>query len=139
MPSWINLKSTGSRLAWGGTLPAVERIENTILIKAFLKEQFVNLDSFSRYVVGDWDFGKHPKWSAAHACYGKKDLGKFRDSGVQYIVYYFWNNKIYHCKYALLETKSAFLWIDFTSTSETFKVNIEKFDSFLNDIELTNY
>jgi len=139
VPAWLNLHETGSRFIWGGTLPILIGIEDAIAVKGFSKEEYTDLASFQRYVIGDWVFGKHPNWSSTHVCYGKKDLGPFRNTGKLFIVYVFLNNKIYYCKYALLETKTSFLWVAFTSTPDTFEINLGKFDSFLNEIELTNY
>ena len=135
-PPWLNLHETGSRLIWGGTLPPTNGIEDAITIKGFSREKYPDLASFQRFVIGDWVFGQHPNWSSTHVCYGKKELGQFKDFGKIFIVYIFLNNKIYSCKYALLETKTAFLWVDFTSTPNTFDIDVGKFDSFLNEIEL---
>jgi hypothetical protein len=139
VPAWLTLHETSSRFIWGGTLPSINGIEDAITIKGFSKEKYTDLASFQRYVIGDWVFGEHPNWSSTRVCYGRKDLGKFKDFGKIFIVYIFSNSKIYSCKYALLETKTAFLWVDFTSTPNTFDSSVSKFDSFLNAIELTKY
>lgn len=135
VPAWLNLRETGTRLIWGGTFPPINGIEDALTIKGCPKEKYPDLASFQRFVIGDWVFGQHPNWSSTHVCYGKKDLGAFKGFGSLFIVYFFLNNKIYYCKYALLETKTAFLWVDFTSTPNTFDNNLSKFDSFLNAIE----
>ena len=132
VPDWLTLHATGSRFIWGGTLPSTNGIEDAITIKGFSRDKYADLASFQRYVIGSWAFGEHPNWSSTSVCYGIKDLGQFKDFGKIFIVYIFLNNKIYSCKYALLETITAFLWVDFTSTPYAFDSNVSKFDSFLN-------
>jgi len=56
--------------------------------------------------------------------------------GKSYRASNFWRNHIYTCKYVLAETKTAFLWIDFTATPTTYEVNLPKFDEFLKGLQL---
>jgi hypothetical protein len=130
---------TGMANIWGGTLPAVNGIENAICIKAFDKNNYKSFVEFRKYVAEDLVFGKPAPWGDSHISYGKKELGKYKNIGYAYIVYLLRNNLIYHCKYILIETKTAYLWIDFTSTKETFDENINKFDEFMNGFKITNF
>jgi hypothetical protein len=139
IPNWLHLRETGSDLALGGTLPAVEGIENAILIKMFYKDNFETFRDFKKYIVEDLIFLQTPPWSSSHIFYGKQELGKYKNIGDAYKVYWIFNNLIYHCKYILIETKTSYLWIDFTSTQETFDKNIDKFDEFMNGFEITNF
>lgn len=131
IPDWLNLKETGTVYAFGGTLPAVDGIENAILIKVFDKAKFSTLADFKKFIVEDLVFGQSPKWSASHKFMGKKDIGKYNDIGDSYKVYLMRGNLLYHCEYVLTETRSAYLWIDYTSTQETFDKNFEKFEEFM--------
>jgi hypothetical protein len=70
---------------------------------------------------------------------GKKELGKYNDIGDSYKVYLMRDNLLYHCEYVLVETKSAFLWIDYTSTQETFDKNFAKFLEFMSGFKVTNF
>ena len=139
IPEWLNLKETGTVYAFGGTLPAVEGIENAILIKVFDKVKFSTYLDFKKYIVEDLIIGQSPKWSTAHKSIGKKELGKYKDIGDSYKVYLIKGNLLYHCEYVLVETKSAFLWIDYTSTQETFDKNLAKFDEFMNGFKVTEF
>ena len=56
--------------------------------------------------------------------------------GVSCRVFTFFKNKIYHNQFALLETKKAFLWIQFVATPNTFKLNLPKFEKFVSEIEI---
>lgn len=113
VPTWLNLKETGSRFAWGGTLPPVKGIENAILIKIFDKEEFASLQDFKKYIVEDLSVGQTPPWSKSHIFMGKKDLNDFTRIGSSYKVYVMYGGLIYHCVYVLLETPKAYLWINF--------------------------
>ena len=139
VPNWLYLMETGSVYLWGGTLPAVDDIENAIVIKAFDKKDYKSLKDFKKYVVDDLVFGQTPPWSNSHEFMGKKELGKYKSIGDAYKVYLMRGKLMYHCEYVLLETKTAYLWIDFTSTQETFDKNIDKFDEFMNGFRVTNF
>ena len=139
IPNWLNLKETGMIYAWGGTLPAVEGIENAIMITACEKNEYKSFVEFRKYIVEDLIFGQKMPWSDSHIFYGKKELGKYKNIGYAYKVYCIYQNLMYHCKYILVETKTAYLWINFTSTPETFEKNINKFDEFMNGFKITNF
>ncbi len=138
VPNWLHLIETGSNYFWGGTLPAVEGIENAIVIKSFDKKDYQSLIDFKKYVVEGLVFGQSPTWSNSHKFMGKKDLGQYKNIGDAYKVYLMRGKLMYHCEYVLLETKTAYLWIDFTSTQETFEKNIGKFEEFLNGFKVIN-
>lgn len=139
VPNWLNLKETGTIYAWGGTLPAVESIENAILIKIFDKSDYKSLADFKKYIIGELVFGQSPNWSNSHKFMGKKDLGKYKNIGEAYKIYLLQGKIMYHCEYILLETKTAYLWIDFTSTPTTFDVNIGKFEEFMSSFTVTDF
>lgn len=139
IPNWLHLRETGTVYAFGGTLPAVEGIENAILIKVFDKAEFPTQSDFKKFIVDDLVFGQAPKWSSSHKFMGKKDLGKYNNIGDSYKVYLMRDNLIYHCEYVLVETKTAYLWIDYTSTEETFDKNFAKFEEFMSGFKITNF
>lgn len=136
IPTWLKMRETGSDWMFGGTLPAVNGIENAIMIKAFHKKDYADMAAFKDFVIGTWTFGTHPKWSAEHVCYGIKDMDDVPGIGKSYRASNLWQNRIYTCKYVLAETKTAFLWIDFTATPTTYEVNLQKFDEFLRGLQL---
>jgi hypothetical protein len=136
IPAWLKIRETGSDMSFGGMLPAVDGTVNVIIIKAFPKKGYADMAAFKDFVIGSWTFGTHPKWSAEHSCYGIKDMGDVPGIGKAYRASNFWNNRIYTCKYVLAESKTAFLWIDFTATPTTYEVNLPKFDEFLKGFQL---
>jgi hypothetical protein len=136
IPAWLKLRETGSDWTFGGMLPAVDGIENVIMIKAYPKKAYADMAAFKDFVIGTWAFGTHPKWSDEHACYGIKDMDYVPGIGQAFRASNFWQNHIYTCKYVLAETKTAFLWIDFTATPTTYEVNLPKFDEFLKGLQL---
>ncbi len=136
-PKWLNIKQTGTIYAWGGTLPAVDGIENAIVVKSFDKKDYKSMKEFKKYVVEGLVFGQAPQWSNSFIFMGKKDIGKYKSNGVAYKVYLKQGNLMYHCKYVLLESSTSYIWIDFTSTQETFDKNIDKFEEFLDGFKIT--
>ncbi|MDH6307370.1 hypothetical protein M2451_000519 [Dysgonomonas sp. PFB1-18] len=133
VPDWLNMRdamTVGNVRIWGGTLPAVEGIENAIVVKAFDKEEYKSFEDFRKYIAG-YSMGETVKWSNQHAFMGKKELEDYKDIGATYKVYLLWRKLLYHCEYVLVESPTAYLWIDFTATSETFDKNIAKFNEFM--------
>jgi hypothetical protein len=139
VPNWLHLKDTKSVFVWGGTLPAVEGIENAIVIKAFQKSDYKSLKDFKSYLVEGLEFGRPVRWSQSHLFMGKKPLGRYKNIGEAYKVYIMQRGLLYHCEYILLETKTAYLWIDFTSTETTFDKNIDKFEEFMSGFKTTAF
>ena len=135
IPIWLHLRETGSETAFGGTLPAVNGIENAILIKGFPKSSFKSFDEFKEIYLTGNKFGQPTKYSKEHIWYGQNGIIEI-SNGVKEKVFTFWRNKIYHNLFFLLETKSAYLWIQFTSTPETYDTNISKFDEFMSGFKI---
>lgn len=131
IPAWLKLRETGNAQAFGGTLPAVKGIENAIIIKPFDKSGFASYAAFKQFVVEGSVFGQAPAWTPDAAFMGKKELSEFTNYGTSYKVYLMRRGLMYHCAYVLVETKSAYLWIDFTATPETFDKNLGKFKEFM--------
>jgi len=136
IPGWFKTRETGSDMSFGGMLPAVDGIENVIMIKAFPKKGYADMAAFKEYVIGAWKFGTHPKWNTEATCYGITDMGDVPGIGKSYRASNAWRNHIYTCKYVLAESKNAFLWIDFIATPTTYEVNLPKFDEFLRGFQL---
>jgi hypothetical protein len=139
VPNWLHLQETGSVYFFGGTLPAVKGIENAIMIKSYDKAKFESFKIFRKFVAEDLVYGQSPAWSKAHKSMGGKPLGKYRKLGYAYKQYFLLEGLVYHCQYVLVETKTAYLWIDYTATDETFDVNLPKFEEFMDGFELTKF
>jgi len=137
IPYWLQLRETGSATTIGGTLPPVNGIENAILIKGFPKSEFKSFEEFEEIYLTGNKFGQPTKYSKEHIWYGQNELIKI-ENGVKQKVFTFWNNKIYHNLFILQETKSAYLWIQFTSTPDTYDLNISKFDEFMTGFKIIN-
>jgi hypothetical protein len=138
IPGWLHLRTTGSPNMIGGTLPAINGIENAIMIKGFSKSEFKSFEEFKEIYLTGNKFGEPTKFSREHIWYGQNPLIKI-DNGVKQKVFTYWRNKIYHNLFTLLETKSAYLWIQFTSTPDTYDLNISKFDQFMSGFKISNF
>ncbi|MBI1287742.1 MAG: hypothetical protein GC178_09205 [Flavobacteriales bacterium] len=135
VPKWLNLKETGDDKLFGGTLPPVDGIKNAILISGFLRDEFPSFKEFEdKYLTGN-RFGQPTKFSSSHIWYGQNPLVPI-ENGVKQRVFTIWNNHVYHNQFVLLQTKTAYLWIQFTATPETYEKNIGKFEEFLAGLRL---
>jgi len=135
IPNWLNLKETGSDDQWGGTLPPIDGIENAIMIKAFPKSAFKSFSEFETIYLTGNKFGQPAKYDSQHTWYGQHELIPIAH-GVKQKVFLVWQKKIYDNMFVLLETKSAYLWIQFVATRETYDRNISKFDEFMAGVNL---
>ncbi len=137
VPKWFTLIETGNDKVWGGTFPAIDGIENAMIIKGFEKSEFKSFDHFTAIYITGNEFGKKALYSENHIWYGynPRDLHDIKN-GVSCRVFTFFQNKIYHNQFSLIETEKAFLWIQFVATPETFELNLSKFIEFVNGIEL---
>ena len=136
VPEWLTLRETGNDRVWGGTFPAIEQIENALMIQGFEKTKFKSFEHFKEtYITGN-EFGKKTLYSENHIWYGKnnRDLKEI-ENGISCRVFTFFRNKIYHNEFVLIETEKAFLWIQFVATPETYELNLPKFTDFVAGIE----
>lgn len=137
VPKWFKPTDTKTPYAWGGTLPAVDGIENAIVVKVSAKDGKMNFRAFEDFVVGKWEIGGHPKWSDTYVCKGIKPLPtEFKRLGKSYKVDLMNGELSYQCQYVLIETSKAFLWVDFIATPTTFSVNKAKFVEFMRGVEV---
>jgi hypothetical protein len=136
-PSWLKLMNTNNPDLWGGLFPALHGIENAVLITGFDKSKFKSFQDFEHIYITGNVFGKTTLYSDNHVWYGRndRDFQKIKN-GVSSRVFTFFKNKIYHNQYVLLETSKAYLFKNFTSTPETYKENLAKFDEFMKGLVL---
>lgn len=137
VPKWLNLKETGNDKVWGGTFSSIGGIENAMMIQGFKKNKFKSFEHFKEIYITGNKFGKTTLYSKNHSWYGhnERDLHDIKN-GVSCRVFTFYQNKIYHNQFALMETEKAFLWIQFVATPDTYELNLPKFTKFVNGIEL---
>ncbi len=126
IPKWWRIRETAPNL-FGGTFPTVDSIENALLFKCFKKDEFKSLSDFENWVVKDYSMGQTPKWSTKQTMLLKKKLEDFQNLGSAYKVQLLWSPKIYDCCYIITETRTAYIWIDFTATSTTYPKNYNRF------------
>lgn len=134
VPSWFNYIDTDDPRIFVGMLPPVDDISNAIAIKSYFKKG-KSFEEFAEYIVEHMVVGQFVNWSADHIAMGKKELEEYQNLGKSYKVYLMQGKLIYHCQYLLIETATAYLWIDYTATPTTFAQNKDKFDEFLKGFE----
>jgi hypothetical protein len=125
VPSWLHIMQTRASL-FGGTFPAVDSIENALVIKSFRKEKIGSIGNFEKWVIADYSMGQAPRWGDDVKILLKKKITEFNETGNAWKVQLIWGGRLYDCCYIIAETSKAFLWIDFTATSTTYPVNFEK-------------
>jgi hypothetical protein len=135
IPSWLRLIETGSSTILGGTLPAVNGIENAITVRGFSKSQFKSFDEFKYVFLTGNKFGEPTKFDSDQIWYGQNELMEV-ENGVKQKIFIYWRNKIYHNLFVLLQSNTAYLLVQFVSTSETYDINISKFDKFLSGLKI---
>ncbi len=137
VPEWLYIMETNSLNAFGGTLPAIDSIENAIMINSYDKSDYSDFADFRFYIIEDTAYikGTTPKYSENHI-FNSITKAQFDDFEYSYKVSVDYLGKTYLMEYILLETDKSFLWIMFTATDETFEKNKAKFSEFLTAIEL---
>jgi len=130
IPSWLSLMETGNNELWGGTFPKIIDIENALLIKGFKKDEFTSFNEFKEFYLTGNKFGQPAKFNSEMIWYGQNELIKV-DNGVKQKVFILWKNLIYHDQFILLESNTAYIWIQFVATPDTYDKNIGKFEDFM--------
>lgn len=132
IPSWLNEKNQDAPDFFGGTMPAVKGIENAIVVTALEKNKFESFEDFQRIYITGNKFGQPSLFSEHHVWYGsnERDLKKI-DHGVSCRIFLFYDNKIYHNQFVLLETSKSYLLVNFTASPETYEENLPKFKEFM--------
>ena len=137
VPDWLTLMETGNPTIWGGTFPKIDGIANALLVKGFAKSEFKDFNKFKEvYLTGNM-FGQQVKWGAEQTWYGQNDLIEI-ENGFKQKVFIMYGNLIYHNQFILLESKTAYLWIQFTASPDTYDKNIDKFNEFMKGLQLLN-
>lgn len=131
-PKWLKIIRELPLNRYGGTMPAVNGIENAIMITGLKKNRFKSFDDFVNIYITGNKFGQPMLMNEQFTFYGRneKDFKKVKH-GVSSRIFYMFRNKIYHNQFVLLETSSAYLFVHFCSTPETYDENIKKFNEFL--------
>ena len=134
VPNWWTIRETPAYM-FGGTLPAVDDIENALIFKCFSKEDIKDMAEFESWVITGYTMGQSPRWSSQHKFLLRKKLEDFKEIGSAYKVQMMKGNKIFDCCYIMIETSKAYIWIDFTATSTTYPVNWDKFKEIVSSFK----
>ncbi len=138
VPKWLELKETNSLDFFGGTLPAINEVENAIVISSVKKSDYPSFNEFKNFVVEDENYisGVTPKWANDRTFLSiEKDSISF-SKFTSYKVTVNRNGNIFVSNFVLIETNKAYLWIQFTATEETYSVNLPKFKDFVEELKI---
>lgn len=133
IPLWWKIRETPNTNLFGGTFPAIDKIENALVFKAFDKSKYESFNDFKKWVIADYKIGDTPKWSNSHKILLKKELDEFKNIGKSFKVQLMRNGYLYDCCYIIVETSNSYLWIDFTATKETYDLNFPKLKEIIAD------
>lgn len=137
IPDWLELNKNPLNGFWGGGFPIVDGVSNALYIKGFDKSKFDSFNHFVEVYISGNKFGETTLYSKNHKWYGYNPNNlKQVEQGVSCRVFTFFQNKIYHHQFVLLETKTAYLWVQFTATPDTYAFNIDTFTAFAQSIQL---
>jgi hypothetical protein len=136
IPLWWKIRETPSPTLFGGTFPAVDGIENALMLKSFDKNKFKDASDFENWIIKKYKIGDIPEWSDSHTILLKKELNDFKNLGHAYSVQLMRGGKLYYCCYIIVETKDTYLWIDFTATQETYDINFGKFKELMTGLSI---
>lgn len=131
IPLWWRIRQTPDPSFFGGTLPAVNGIENAILFKSFAKDGFDDFDEFNNWIINDYKAGDYTNWSNQHRIVSQHRIDNFSDIGNSYEVELNRNGYTYKCCYIIVETSKAYVWIDFTATENTYNENFQKLEDLM--------
>lgn len=136
VPEWLDIL-TNDGISFGGKLPEIKGIANAILITGFNKNEFKNFKDFQRIYITGNIFGQPALFNESHTWYGRneRDFKKIKN-GVSSRVFIRYKGLIYHHQFVLIETKKAYLLINFCATPETYDENLPKFDEFLSGLRI---
>lgn len=135
IPKWWEIKETPSPNFFGGTLPEVDKSKSALLVKAFDKEKFKTLANFENWVITGYKSGDTPKWSEQHRILFIKNRNEFTSTGKTFKVQLMSDDTFYNSCYILVETSKAYLWIDLTSTRETYDANFKRLEKVMSQFE----
>ncbi|MBO3098911.1 hypothetical protein [Gelidibacter pelagius] len=128
---WWDIKETPSANFFGGTFPEINNSKGALLFKSFEKDTFKTFQNFENWVVAGYRSGETPRWSNEHKFLYKKNLDQFKSIGKAYKVQLKADDSFYNCCYIIVETTKSFLWIDLTSTRETYDANFKELEKLM--------
>jgi len=137
VPKWLKLKETNSLNFFGGTLPPINTIENAIAINSIKKNEYPTLTDFKKFIIEDSSYikGATPKWANDRFFLDiQKDTVLFNKYS-SYKVTVNRKGNVFVSNFILIETKTAYLWVQFTATEDTYPVNVLKFKDFMKELE----
>jgi hypothetical protein len=78
LTSWLKVLTTDTAVSFGGTMPAVDNIENAILITGFSKDKFTSFADFQRIYITGNVFGKPTLYNEHQIWYGRNQSDSSR-------------------------------------------------------------
>ena len=131
IPKWWDIKETPSPNFFGGTLPEIDNPKSALLFKAFEKEKFKTFENFQNWVIAGYKSGDTPKWSESQKILFKKNMSEFAAFGKAFKVQLKTNDAFYNSCYIIVETSKAYLWIDLTSTRESYDADFKRLEKIM--------
>jgi hypothetical protein len=131
IPKWWDIKETPNPNFFGGTFNEIEKSKSALLVKAFEKQKFNTLQNFENWVISNYKSGDTPKWSTNQKVLFKKNLPEFNTIGKAFKVQLKTEDTFYNSCYIIVETSTSYLWIDLTSTRETYDTNFKQLEKIM--------
>ena len=138
VPKWLELQETNNLYNFGSTIPREDGVDNAICINSATKNDFKSITDFKNRIIENpnylvendstWIMGKQSKLES----YKKEQVESYES----YKVNFTRNGKKYLGQFILLETKKAYLWINFIADRETYLSDLKKFRKFIRKFDL---
>lgn len=136
LPDSLEIIETGTERVFAGILPTPDNTENSISITSFYKAEFKSWDHFVKVFITGNKPGKTTLFSPDHVLYGFSSHDTPFNSGIRKRLFTISNQIVNAYEFALVETPSAYLWIQYSSTPNTYDHNIERFNRFLDSLQV---
>ena len=138
VPKWVYIRETNDKDFFGGTLPAINEIENAIVISSARKSKYNSFKDFKKFIIEDSGYvkGAKPKWANDRTFISIDPDSLPKDNYSAYKVVVNRNGNIFVSKFVLAESKTAYLFLQFTATTDTYPINVNKFHEFLSKLKI---
>lgn len=135
IPGWLIMMEVNKPTLWYGMFMDENNVLNIIGVKIFPKE-LESLDVFIKDVFAKIKLAESTTKENPFYIIKVEDKGKYKELGQSYKVISSLQGVEYHNNYVFVESKSAYIWLELTSSSLSYDISILKFHEFLDGIKI---
>ena len=132
---WFNITESPRKNIYIGTLPDIDNIQNAIMVQKFKKAEFSSFKDFNEQIFPA-GLKSGDKFAGGTFLLKKEQAKPSVVNGISARISLMRGSRLYETHYTTIETRSAFLFVVFTATPETFTLNHPRFLEFVENIEV---